>query len=274
MEDLSIMMVRIWGFEHVIRYDDGITSDQVMASGSLPINFDYTKIEVESYHDHSSRKDNGGNRTRGNNSTGNIGDIDSPFIKEIRRFWDGGLMTNTPLMQLVLLHRYFWLRVKGIKDNIPRLVIAIVNLHPTTQPEVPGDYDGALNRKSDISFSDRSRQEEALLMLISDYIGMIRSLINLAKEGGIKEERINNLLDQPTRYRGLLYQPKKIREAIEGRPEIDEVIRIERRNDPHTISDKIFDFSRETIKGLLEDGYDNAKIELENKLRAELEKIR
>ena len=274
MEDLSIMMVRIWGFEHVIRYDDGITSDQVMASGSLPINFDYTKIEVESYHDHSSRKDNGGNRTRGNNSTSNIGDIDSPFIKEIRRFWDGGLMTNTPLMQLVLLHRYFWLRVKGIKDNIPRLVIAIVNLHPTTQPEVPGDYDGALNRKSDISFSDCSRQEEALLMLMSDYIGLIRSLINLAKEGGIKEERINNLLDQPTRYRGLLYQPKKIREAIEGRPEIDEVIRIERRNDPHTISDKIFDFSRETIKGLLEDGYDNAKIELENKLRAELEKIR
>jgi NTE family protein len=262
------------GFEHVIRYDDGITSDQVMASGSLPINFDYTKIEVESYHDHSSRKDNGGNRTRGNNSTSNIGDIDSPFIKEIRRFWDGGLMTNTPLMQLVLLHRYFWLRVKGIKDSIPRLVIAIVNLHPTTQPEVPGDYDGALNRKSDISFSDRSRQEEALLMLMSDYIGLIRSLINLAKEGGIKEERINNLLDQPTRYRGLLYQPKKIREAIEGRPEIDDVIRIERRNDPHTISDKIFDFSRETIKGLLEDGHDNAKIELENKLRAELEKIR
>ena len=91
---------------------------------------------------------------------------------------------------------------------------------------------------------------------------MIRSLINLAKEGGIKEERINNLLDQPTRFRGLLYQPKKIRETIEGRFEIDEVIRIERRNDPHTISDKIFDFSRGTINALLADGYEDAKIEL------------
>jgi NTE family protein len=264
------------GFEHVIRYDDGITSDQVMASGSLPINFDYTKIEVESYnYDHSSRKVNGGNRTRGNNGgASNIGDTDSPYIKEIRRFWDGGLMTNTPLMQLVLLHRYFWYRVKGIKDNVPRLIIGIVNLHPTAQPEIPGDYDGALNRKSDISFSDRSRQEESILMLISDYVALIRSLINLAKEGGIKDERINNLLDQPTRIRGMLYQPKKIRETIEGRFEIDQVIRIERRNDPHTISDKIFDFSRGTIKGLLEDGYDDAKIELENILRAELEKIR
>ncbi|MGB7663312.1 MAG: hypothetical protein WBL67_11320 [Nitrososphaeraceae archaeon] len=215
-----------------------------------------------------------GTKTRGNNGTSNIGSTDSLYIKEIRRFWDGGLMTNTPLMQLVLLHRYFWYRVKGIKDNVPRLVIGIVNLHPTAQPEVPGDYDGALNRKSDISFSDRSHQEEAILMLISDYVRLIKSLINLAKEEGIKEERINNLLDQPTRMRGWLYQPKKIRDSVEGRFEIDEVIRIERRNDPHTISDKIFDFSRGTIKGLLEDGYNDAKIELENRFRAELEKVR
>ena len=34
------------GFKHVIRYDDGITSDQVMASGSLPINFDYTEWKL------------------------------------------------------------------------------------------------------------------------------------------------------------------------------------------------------------------------------------
>ncbi|MFZ0555391.1 MAG: hypothetical protein WAM26_08865 [Nitrososphaeraceae archaeon] len=215
-----------------------------------------------------------GTKTRGNNGTSNIGSTDSLYIKEIRRFWDGGLMTNTPLMQLVLLHRYFWYRVKGIKDNVPRLVIGIVSLHPTAQPEVPGDYDGALNRKSDISFSDRSHQEEAILMLISDYVRLIKSLINLAKEEGIKEERINNLLDQPTRMRGWLYQPKKIRDSVEGRFEIDEVIRIERRNDPHTISDKIFDFSRGTIKGLLEDGYNDAKIELENRFRAELEKVR
>ena len=42
-------------------------------------------------------------------------------------------------------------------------MIGIVNLHPTAQPEIPGDYDGALNRKSDISFSDRSHQEESIL---------------------------------------------------------------------------------------------------------------
>ena len=25
------------GFEHVVKYDEGITADQVMASGSLPV---------------------------------------------------------------------------------------------------------------------------------------------------------------------------------------------------------------------------------------------
>ena len=37
------------GFERVIRYDDGITIDQVMASGCLPVNFDYALLEVEIY---------------------------------------------------------------------------------------------------------------------------------------------------------------------------------------------------------------------------------
>jgi NTE family protein len=262
------------GFEHVIRYDNGITSDQVMASGSLPINFDYTKIEAESHdYNHINVEGNIGKKIR------NSGATDSNYYtKEIRRFWDGGLLTNTPLMQLVVLHRYFWYRVKGLKDKVPRLIIGIVNLHPTAQQEIPYDYDGALNRKADISFSDRSRQEEAILILISDYIGLVRSFITLAKEGGIKEERINDLLNQSTRFHGLYFQPKKLREIIEGDFEIDEVIRIERRNDAHTISDKIFDFSRGTINGLLEDGYNDAKIELaelENRLReAKLDKIR
>ena len=179
------------GFEHVIKYDDGITADQVMASGSLPINFDYTKIEVESYnYNHYSSKDNGRNKTRGGNGATNVGDTDSLYLKEIRRFWDGGLMTTTPLMQLVLLHRYFWYRVKGIKDNVPRLVIGIVNLHPTAQPEIPGDYDGALNRRSDISFSDRSRQEEAVLILMSDYVGLTRGTIKGLLEDGYNDAKI------------------------------------------------------------------------------------
>jgi NTE family protein len=35
------------GFEHVIRYEDGIKSDFVLASCSVPINYDYTRLDVE-----------------------------------------------------------------------------------------------------------------------------------------------------------------------------------------------------------------------------------
>lgn len=33
-------------FEQVIRYDDGITSDFVLASCSVPANYEYTKLNV------------------------------------------------------------------------------------------------------------------------------------------------------------------------------------------------------------------------------------
>ena len=39
-------------------------------------------------------------------------------------------MTNTPLMQLVLVHRHYWWKVRGLKDNVPRLGICVINLHP------------------------------------------------------------------------------------------------------------------------------------------------
>ena len=36
-------------FEHVIRYDDGITSGFVLASCSVPVNYDYTKLNVQDH---------------------------------------------------------------------------------------------------------------------------------------------------------------------------------------------------------------------------------
>ena len=31
------------------------------------------------------------------------------------------IMSNTPLTQLVRLHRLYWLKVKGLKDSVPNL---------------------------------------------------------------------------------------------------------------------------------------------------------
>ena len=78
------------GFEHVIRYDDGIKADFVLASCSVPVNFDYTRLKVESrVLVDGGQGDNAyaGGNNRPSSSNGNI---------SLRSFWDGGL--------LVILH--------------------------------------------------------------------------------------------------------------------------------------------------------------------------
>jgi NTE family protein len=72
-------------FEHVIRYDDGITPDFVLASCSVPINYAYTKLNVESRamvgEGHGDSADNGDNNMPSSPNLNN----------SLRTFWDGGL---------------------------------------------------------------------------------------------------------------------------------------------------------------------------------------
>ena len=240
------------GFEHIVRYDKGITSDHVIASGSYPVNFDFSKIQVDSYStEHSNRLIDFENKTSRENNY--------EYRKELRYFWDGGLLSNTPLMQLVLLHRQYWYRVRGLKHSIPRLGVCIVNLHPKKQGEIPMDRDGVINRNNDIIYSDRTHQEEDMLLLVSDYIDIVRALLKVSKDHGIKEVIINNLLNQKTRYHGEFLKARTFLDIIEGRFQIDEIININRENDEHTISNKSYDFSVGTIKQLLELGYNDAR---------------
>ena len=96
------------------------------------------------------------------------------YEKNIRYFWDGGIMSNTPLTQLVRLHRLYWLKVKGLRDTVPKLEIGIVNVHPVKQDTIPWDHDGVKNRNSDITFSDRTEREQQALLLVSDYVDLAR----------------------------------------------------------------------------------------------------
>lgn len=38
-------------FEHIIKYEDGIKSDIVLAGCSFPVNYDYTRLNVETPED-------------------------------------------------------------------------------------------------------------------------------------------------------------------------------------------------------------------------------
>jgi hypothetical protein len=170
------------------------------------------------------------------------------------------------------MHRHYWWKVRGLKDRVPRLGICVINLHPKKQTEIPSDRDGVINRNSDITFSDRTDQEETMLLLISDYVDLIRELIKAAEEHGVKDDIINNLLNQKTKFHGGLVKARSFRDILEGRFQIDDLIRVDRKNDEHTISNKTFDFSSETIKLLLERGYSDARDEFDEYVRNQLVK--
>jgi hypothetical protein len=60
-------------------------------------------------------------------------DFSKQYRKEIRHFWDGGMLYNTPLTQLVVLHRNYWYRIRGLKDKVPTLNVCVINVYPIRQ---------------------------------------------------------------------------------------------------------------------------------------------
>ena len=53
---------------------------------------------------------------------------------------------------------------------------------------------------------------------------------------------------------------------MKGRVDVDFVARLERKNDAHTISNKTFDFSKTTIRQLIQDGYKETKEQMKEVL--------
>jgi hypothetical protein len=224
------------GFEHIIRYPDGITSDHVVASAAVPVTYDYVPLEAESY-DPKTKK----------------------YEQKTRYFWDGGLLANTPLAQVLISHRRFWYQIQGVKDKVPKLGVLLINLHPSNVDEVPWDLDGVINRNIDIMFADKSARDENIILVLSDLVDLSKKLIDTAKSHGVKQSVIDELLDDLPASHGKLSLLKsgRYRNLVEGQFNIGEVIRIERKHTEHETSKKIFDFSSNTIKQLVQNGYDD-----------------
>ena len=140
-----------------------------------------------------------------------------------------------------------------------RLDVFQVNLHPARVNQVPWDHDGAVNRNSDISFGDRSKNDETILLSFQMYSQLVKELIQLAKEHGATPKMIDDLLDRPipTQERLEGIRATTYRDGVEGAFNIGEIIRVQRKHDDFSVSNKIFDFSSNTIKRLLQDGYND-----------------
>ncbi len=259
-------------FERIIRYEDGIKSDFVLASCSVPVNYDYTRLNVEHPKLATGMLNHGTNMDKvGSDRSSQSSYSRSNYnCSSLRFFWDGGLLANTPLRETIIAHKYYWSKVRKMQhhDMLP-LSIAIINLRPKRQEYVPYDYDGVVDRKNDIIYHDRTEFDEFVTVLVSDYQMLAKSLIKLAEDNGVSKESLQKILKQSaktvinssTGSKRLLYD-----DLLKTCLDVDFVARLERKNDTDSISNKTFDFSKSTIRHLIQQGYEETKEQMKGLL--------
>jgi NTE family protein len=239
-------------YEHTIEYPKGVTVDHVLASASVPITYYYTTV------------------------------IDTKNSK--RKFWDGILLSNTPLRELIGQHKTFWETeisekdlIKGIwNDNngkkVPDLEAYIANLWPSKEKRVPYDHDGQVDRRNDILYHDKTEYDQKVAVLVTDYIDLAREIRNIAidhldenKKNSFKMD-LDNFLNKEAKSKFRTEEQRKYIDLLKGRFHTSKIKRIERKDDPNTISNKWADFSFRTIIEMISDGYEEAvaQMRLEN----------
>ena len=167
-------------------YNENITINHVLASAAVPKHYAYVDIDGNKY-------------------------------------WDGGILSNTPVREVLSEHSKFWVDRLGLdsdskidfekekewfkKDNedeqnknknkkIPKLDLCIVNLYPSkeTGEQIPSlyDYDLTKDRENDIRFHDKTDYDLKLANVVTDYHDFVESVGEVAIEAieGVKDKKI------------------------------------------------------------------------------------
>jgi NTE family protein len=214
----------------VIEYDEGIQIDHIMASGTLPDPYD--PIEICK-----------------------------------RSFWDGGILSNTSLKELLEAHRDYWVNVEN-QCEAPDLEVYVVNVHPSTinGANIPKHFDEVKDRNNDIVYGDRTYNDQYSASLVTDYIDFIRRLKDIAKNH-IKDP--TNMKAFENKYKSLELKPAKstsytsgesrsFKDLMTGQFKLLKVQRIERKYNPESSTYfKLGDITIQTIQDLIKQGYND-----------------
>jgi NTE family protein len=215
---------------------DGITIDHIMASGTIPIFYEFREI--------------GG-----------------------RKFCDGGILSNTPFRELLQAHRDYWKAVVGEdKDKIPDLDVYSINVHPSKHDTLPTDHDAVKERINDIIYSDRnSHYDQMVADLVTDYTDLIDRLKELAKSHFKNKDKsdiifqyeFENLIRTAEAKSTGTVEQGKYKDLLKGRFKLNKVIRIEHEGYEDSFSGKGADFTSKTIRSLIEKAKQDARRVLE-----------
>ena len=224
--------------KYSIEYKKGLMVEHIMASSSVPVHYDYALVPVK--YDYAKP---------GGESEPKSESIDFHNGK-YRRFWDGGILSNTPLREVIQAHQDLK------KGNIPppSLKVYIVDVWPSVKHyPIASDHDGVINRKNDLIYQDKTFYEEKVTHLISDYKSLVEKFRNLAKENNLQIQIDEILSENAPRSRKRNGFPRTYGELINTVFDID-ITRIERTPNENEISFKWCDYSVQTIDNLINQG--------------------
>lgn len=189
----------------------------------------------------------------------------------VRHFWDGVYLSNTPLRELLQSYHDYWSYTEQVRDGIPKLKVYIVNLYPTAEKRVPVAPDEILDRQYNILFNDRTRYDEKVAHLVSDYIDLGKRMRDLAlksinaaqknpegKHVAALKQEFEEILSSDAKSSSRDGGDRQYRNLLEGRFDV-QIYRIEREADErYDIYGKAFDFSTISINKLLQQGEQDA----------------
>lgn len=153
-------------------------------------------------------------------------------LKDGKYLWDGALLSNTPLREVI--------DASPQKDK----KVYIVNLFPSRQETLPQNMIDSWHRARDIMHTDRTDHNVRMSRVISKYLLLLKEMHDILNNVELDEEMERRFLKIEKEYHRLACH----RGAI-----IDDIVRIERSEDIHYLFEDA-DFSLATVEKLIKQG--------------------
>ena len=160
--------------------------------------------------------------------------------KEGKFLWDGALLSNTPLREVI--------------DSSPKSdkIVYIANLFPHLQEELPKSLMDVWHRARDIMHTDKTANNVKMSKVISKYLLLLREMHDIISNAQLDEELHERFSKLEPEY----HKIANARGAI-----INEIIKIERTEDAGFLFEDA-DFSIATIRKLIRQGEKDAETAL------------
>lgn len=240
--------------KHAVKYPEGIGIEHLLTTMSSHVRLEFPTL---------------------NATTGKVDGDQIPLgIPQSRPYMDGFYLSNTPLREVLQHHRDYWYKVKDMPYEVPSLDVYIGDLYPQKGKGTPYDPDAINNRVQDVLFHDKTKYDEKVTTMVSDYVNIINELMKMvkSKDNDMKDDDIYDQLQEKLDEKLVSIsrdgKSRDIKDLLKGRFTINKIQRIVYgENSESRIKDdifgKAFDYSKTTIKNLIAQGYNDTHTKLE-----------